>query len=168
MMVSMCSVVSDNEDTLNLVEGEKVYVMDRYNADWWFIRKQLTNEKGWTESHNLMDAVSYTHYVEKKLNEKIDKLPVFESKSGVGFDCCRSFNSYNSTPFQNPDPMTSHSHRASLRSFSQSTRQRATQFSSSARSRAHRAHKSRGSDRRKSFWRPLTSKCTTMTMMSRH
>jgi hypothetical protein len=80
MMVSMCSVVSDNEDTLNLVEGEKVYVMDRYNADWWFIRKQLTNEKGWTESHNLMDAVSYTHYVQKKLNEKIDRLPVIESK----------------------------------------------------------------------------------------
>ena len=80
MMVSICSVVSDNEDTLNLVEGEKVYVMDRYNADWWFIRKQLTNEKGWTESQNLMDAVSYTHYVQKKLNEKIDKLPIIESK----------------------------------------------------------------------------------------
>jgi SH3 domain len=80
MMVSICSVVSDNEDTLNLVEGEKVYVMERYNADWWFIRKQLTNEKGWTESHNLMDTVSYTHYVQKKLNERIDKLPVFESK----------------------------------------------------------------------------------------
>jgi hypothetical protein len=80
MMVSICSVVSDTEDTVNLVEGEKVYVMERYNADWWFIRKQLTNEKGWTESHNLMDTVSYTHYVQKKLNEKIDKLPVFESK----------------------------------------------------------------------------------------
>jgi hypothetical protein len=52
--------------------------MDRYNADWWFIRKQLTNEKGWTESQNLMDAVSYTHYVQKKLNEKIDKLPIIE------------------------------------------------------------------------------------------
>lgn len=80
-MVSICSVVSDNEDTLNLVEGEKVYVMERYNADWWFIRKQLNNEKGWTESHNLMDTISYTHYVQKKLNERIDKLPVFESKN---------------------------------------------------------------------------------------
>lgn len=82
-MVSICAVVSDGEDTLHLVEGEKVYVMDRYNADWWYIRKQLTNEKGWTESHNLMDTVSYTHYVQKKLNEKIDKLPVFESKLKV-------------------------------------------------------------------------------------
>lgn len=85
IMVSICSVVSDNEDTLNLVEGEKVYVMDRYNADWWFIRKQLTNEKGWTESQNLMDAVSYTHYVQKKLNEKIDKLPIIESKSFLNY-----------------------------------------------------------------------------------
>ncbi|KAG5677714.1 hypothetical protein PVAND_007446 [Polypedilum vanderplanki] len=83
LMVSICQVVSDNEDTLNLVEGEKVYVIDRYNADWWFIRKHLTNEKGWTESHNLMDVVSYTHYVQKKLNEKIDKLPVIE-KPGPG------------------------------------------------------------------------------------
>lgn len=78
LMVSICSVVSDHDDTLNLVEGEKVYVVERYNADWWFVRKQLTNEKGWTESHNLMDTVSYTHYVQKKLNERIDKLPVFE------------------------------------------------------------------------------------------
>lgn len=53
---------------------------DRYNADWWVIRKQLTNEKGWVESQNLMDNASYTHYVQKQLNEKIDKLPVFESK----------------------------------------------------------------------------------------
>lgn len=82
-MISICPVVSDNEDTLNLVEGEKVYVLERYNADWWFIKKQLTNEKGWTESQNLMDAVSYTHYLQKKLNERIDKLPVFESKIQV-------------------------------------------------------------------------------------
>lgn len=80
MMVSICAVESDGEDTLHLGEGEKVYVMDRYNADWWYIRKHLSNEKGWTESHNLMDTVNYTHYVQKKLNEKIDKLPVFESK----------------------------------------------------------------------------------------
>lgn len=96
-MVSICCVADDNEDTLNLVEGEKVYVMDRYNADWWFIRKQLTNEKGWTESHNLMDVVSYTHYVQKKLNEKIDKLPIIESKFFWdqfyvgGNDCFRNY-----------------------------------------------------------------------------
>lgn len=99
-MVSMCSVVSDNEDTLNLVEGEKVYVMERYNADWWFIRKQLTNEKGWTESHNLMDAVSYTHYVQKKLNERIDKLPVFESNFIISIDELKCYYKY----FLEPGP----------------------------------------------------------------
>lgn len=56
------------------------YYLDRYNADWWVVRKQLTNEKGWVESQNLMDNASYTNYVQKQLNEKIDKLPVFESK----------------------------------------------------------------------------------------
>lgn len=83
VMVSIRPVVSDNDDTLNLVEGEKVYVIERYNADWWFVRKQLSNEKGWTESQNLMDEVSYTHYLQKKLNERIDKLPVFESKLNI-------------------------------------------------------------------------------------
>lgn len=52
---------------------------ERYNSDWWFVKKQLTQEKGWIESKNLMDATTYTHYLQKKLNEKIDKLPVFES-----------------------------------------------------------------------------------------
>lgn len=85
LMIAICPVISDNDDTLNLVEGEKVYVIERYNADWWFVRKQLSNEKGWVESRNLMDAVSYTHYLQKKLNERIDKLPVFESEFIIFF-----------------------------------------------------------------------------------
>lgn len=55
-------------------------ITERYNTEWWFVKKQITQEKGWVESKNLMDAVSYTHYLQKRLNEKIDKLPVFESK----------------------------------------------------------------------------------------
>uniref|UniRef100_A0A1B0CIW0 Titin n=1 Tax=Lutzomyia longipalpis TaxID=7200 RepID=A0A1B0CIW0_LUTLO len=65
-------------EALNLVEGEKVYVIEQQNADWWFVRKYLTDDKGWVPAQCLMDEVSYTHYVQKKLNEKIDKLPVFE------------------------------------------------------------------------------------------
>lgn len=30
-----------------------------------------------------MDEANYTLYLQKKLNEKIDKLPVFESKSFI-------------------------------------------------------------------------------------
>lgn len=50
------------------------------NQDWWFVRKHLTEEKGWVPAQYLMDEANYTLYLQKKLNEKIDKLPVFESK----------------------------------------------------------------------------------------
>lgn len=56
------------------------HLLERHDSDWWFVRKHLTEEKGWVPSQYLMDVVRYTHYVQKKLNEKIDKLPVFESK----------------------------------------------------------------------------------------
>lgn len=79
-MFSICTYISENENTLSLVEGERVYVIERHNADWWFVRKHLTAEKGWVPSQSLMDETSYTLYVQQKLNEKIDKLPVFESK----------------------------------------------------------------------------------------
>lgn len=50
------------------------------NQDWWFVKKHLTEEKGWVPATFLKDEASYTLYVQKKLNEKIDKLPIFESK----------------------------------------------------------------------------------------
>ncbi|XP_059620360.1 titin-like [Phlebotomus argentipes] len=78
LMYSICTYVAENEEALNLVEGEKVYVIEQQNADWWFVRKYLTEDRGWVPAQCLMDEVSYTHYVQKKLNEKIDKLPVFE------------------------------------------------------------------------------------------
>lgn len=53
---------------------------EKHNPDWWFVKKPLTMEKGWVPSQCLMDTDSYAQYVETKLNEKIDKLPVFESK----------------------------------------------------------------------------------------
>lgn len=50
------------------------------SQDWWFVRKHLTEEKGWVPAIYLRDEPSYTLYVQKKLHEKIDKLPIFESK----------------------------------------------------------------------------------------
>lgn len=43
------------------------------------MKKPVTEERGWIPSQNLMTAEEYAEYVQKKLNEKIDKLPVFES-----------------------------------------------------------------------------------------
>ncbi|XP_031619547.1 titin-like isoform X4 [Contarinia nasturtii] len=78
IMYSYCTYIAENAESLNLVEGEKVYVLEKHNIDWWWVKKPLTSEKGWVPSQCLMDANSYKQYVETKLNEKIDKLPVFE------------------------------------------------------------------------------------------
>lgn len=77
---SVCSYIAETDEAINLVEGERVYIIENVNSDWWFVTKHLTQEKGYVPSQLLMDEVSYTLYVQQKLNEKIDKLPVFESK----------------------------------------------------------------------------------------
>lgn len=66
-------------------------LIETTNQDWWFVRKHLTEEKGWVPAQYLMDETNYTLYLQKKLNEKIDKLPVFESKIYVK---CLKFNLY--------------------------------------------------------------------------
>lgn len=55
-------------------------ILDKQNDEWWFVKKNLSDERGWVPAQCLMDAPTYTNYVQTKLNEKIDKLPVFESK----------------------------------------------------------------------------------------
>ena len=63
---------------MNLVEGEKVHVLEWNNTDWWYVRKHLTEEQGWVPAQYLKDELTYTMYVQKKLVEKIEKLPVFD------------------------------------------------------------------------------------------
>lgn len=71
---------AEADQAVDLVEGEKVYVIESEESDWWLIKKHLTEETGWVPSKILMTEQQYMNYVQKKLNEKIDKLPVFESK----------------------------------------------------------------------------------------
>ncbi|KAK9730490.1 Variant SH3 domain [Popillia japonica] len=78
VLYSIYSYVAEADQAIDLVEGEKVYVLDMDNTDWWFVKKHLTEEKGWVPAQYLMDEANYTVYVQKKLHEKIDKLPVFE------------------------------------------------------------------------------------------
>jgi len=56
------------------------FILESNNQDWWFVKKHLTEEKGWVPSIYLRDEPSYMRYVQKKLHEKIDKLPIFQSK----------------------------------------------------------------------------------------
>lgn len=108
-MFAIRSYIAENGDALDLVEGEKVYVignlirrisvfffffyqkklksiylfifLESNNQEWWFVKKHLTEEKGWVPSIYLRDETSYMRYVQKKLHEKIDKLPIFQSKN---------------------------------------------------------------------------------------
>lgn len=62
-------------------KGHKMSILisEKHNEDWWFVRKPLTSELGWVPSQYLMEPDKYTQYVQDRLNEKIDKIPIFES-----------------------------------------------------------------------------------------
>lgn len=78
---SICNYVADNDEALNLVEGEKVYIVGKHSSEWWYVKKTTSEEEGWVPAQYLMEEAEYIEYVQKKLHEKIDKLPVFERKS---------------------------------------------------------------------------------------
>ncbi|KAA0201385.1 hypothetical protein HAZT_HAZT001728 [Hyalella azteca] len=68
----------DHENSMHLVEGERVYVIESSDHDWWFVEKHLTKERGYVPSKMLSVDADYTHYVRRRLEEKISSLPVFE------------------------------------------------------------------------------------------
>ncbi|XP_054706308.1 titin-like isoform X2 [Uloborus diversus] len=74
--VAIKSFVSDKSDSVSLVEGERVQVIERTSQDWWFVRKVITNEKGFVPPTVLQDSATYTHYMKETLSKKIEKLPV--------------------------------------------------------------------------------------------
>lgn len=65
---------------MSLVEGERVEVIEKTSQDWWFVRKVVTNEKGFVPPSVLEDSATYTHYMKDTLSKKIEKLPVLRSK----------------------------------------------------------------------------------------
>merc|ERR1719266_3250232 len=79
---ALATFVSETGEAMNLVEGERVNVLEWNNQDWWYVRKHLTEETGWVPAQYLKDEQTYTMYVQKKLVEKIEKLPVFEKPKG--------------------------------------------------------------------------------------
>ncbi|XP_043063754.1 titin isoform X2 [Drosophila ficusphila] len=78
VMYSICNYIADNDEAINLVEGEKVTVVGRHSSEWWYVKKSITEEEGWVPAQYLMEPEEYAQYVQNKLHEKIDKLPVFE------------------------------------------------------------------------------------------
>lgn len=78
--VAISSFVSEKTDCVSLVEGERVQVIETTSQDWWFVRKLVTNEKGYVPPSVLQDSATYTHYMKDTLSKKIEKLPVLRSK----------------------------------------------------------------------------------------
>lgn len=79
-MVAMTTYISDEPDMMSIVEGERVYVVQKTTQDCWFVRKHLTNETGNLPKHIMKDEAEYTQYLKEKLVEKMEKIPVFDSK----------------------------------------------------------------------------------------
>ncbi|CAD6240006.1 GSCOCG00002463001-RA-CDS [Cotesia congregata] len=104
-MFSICSYVAETDEAINLVEGERVYVIEHTNTDWWFVKKHLTQEKGWVPAQYLLDEEHYTIYLQRKLHEKIDKLPVFE-KPGPGDESSAPKFVKKLQPIHTPDGYT--------------------------------------------------------------
>jgi len=52
------------------------------NGDWWYVKKHITDEYGYVPKNVLLDHDSYIKFLQKKLREKINQLPVFDDKSG--------------------------------------------------------------------------------------
>jgi hypothetical protein len=82
---ALATFVSETGEAMNLVEGEKVFALEWTNDDWWYVRKNLTEECGWVPAQYLKDQQTYTEYVQRKLVEKIEKLPVFDRKNSSLF-----------------------------------------------------------------------------------
>ena len=53
------------------------------NSDWWYVRKSITGERGWVPADYLMDEDNYSEYVEKKLLERIEALPIFGGEKNL-------------------------------------------------------------------------------------
>uniref|UniRef100_A0AAR5PDB0 Titin-like n=1 Tax=Dendroctonus ponderosae TaxID=77166 RepID=A0AAR5PDB0_DENPD len=68
---------AEADQACDLVEGERVYVVET-QGEWWFVKKHLSEDSGWVPANILMDEPQYIQFVQRKLNEKIDKLPVLE------------------------------------------------------------------------------------------
>lgn len=80
LYLAVTTYTPEPDQGVELAEGERVFVLDRTNADWWLVRKNLTGETGYVPSKYLMEEHKYRILMQRKLNEKIDKLPVFESE----------------------------------------------------------------------------------------
>ncbi|XP_075679359.1 titin-like isoform X2 [Dermatophagoides pteronyssinus] len=68
-MISKFSVTSEIPNVMSLRQGDRIYVVERVNQDWWFVRKKITKEFGFVPAEFLTDETSYTLYLDDTLKE---------------------------------------------------------------------------------------------------
>uniref|UniRef100_T1JH06 Titin n=1 Tax=Strigamia maritima TaxID=126957 RepID=T1JH06_STRMM len=78
---AICTYIAQNDETISVVEGEKLYVVEASDTEWALVRKHLTGESGWVPKKYMKTEGTYQKYVQKTLSEKITKLPIFEMPS---------------------------------------------------------------------------------------
>ena len=66
---------------MSVREGERIYVVERINQDWWFVRKKITNQMGIVPAETVTDTVSYTNYLNDSIDKIADKIVTTECKS---------------------------------------------------------------------------------------
>lgn len=80
----VCTVAFEGTTTqtanaMSVREGERIYVVERVNQDWWFVRKKITNQVGLVPASTVTDTISYTHYIHKSVEEIAKRLPVIST-----------------------------------------------------------------------------------------
>jgi len=74
-MVCKVSFESQMPSVMSVREGERIYVVERINQDWWFVRKKITSQAGLVPAEAVVDTVSYTHYVNDSIHQLVERLP---------------------------------------------------------------------------------------------
>lgn len=73
----ICRVTYESQlpNVMSLRESERIYVVERINQDWWFVRKTITQESGLIPADAVTDSVSFERYISKSIEQIVDNLP---------------------------------------------------------------------------------------------
>lgn len=79
-MVCQVEYEAQTANSLSLRQGDRIYVVERTNQDWWFVKKKITNQMGLVPANSVVDEVTYTHYINNSLDTALDGLSTTECK----------------------------------------------------------------------------------------